>query len=451
LLKQMKICSTNYIDFETEICALRKIRGDVFKKMKAGHKGFFQDCEVTAWSPEACSAKCGGGDQKLTRSVLTHPGGEDKKTIGAKCLPLSAEKRCNRSPCPVDCRLESWSGWSKCSSKCGGGLATRVRDVKVPMQYEGKPCSATSQAKQCNVEACEKDCVLHEWTKWTGCSKDCDGGSKKRQRMIKEPAEGAGKCADQWSPERLQYKECAMHRCKTPVATEVLKCNKSLDIVLVMDGTPKSEKAGWAAEVTAANLFIDGFSGPLVTAVPNFAVIHYTGPRTWSGVSKCTGKSTKKVDMEKDCRIKIASHFEEDVKKVKGVINALEFAPGSKLLSLALMAVQSEMALGRKTSRSIVIVFMDGEPLSYRKTMLASHALRKKARLIYVVTTKFSPLGDIKKWASRRWQENLVQVNDAAALAKAETGTHIMANICPREHPKLETKGRSMAGLMLQK
>merc|ERR1719329_1519046 len=239
LLKQMKICSTNYIDFETEICALRKIRGDVFKKMKAGHKGFFQDCEVTAWSPEACSAKCGGGDQKLTRSVLTHPGGEDKKTIGAKCLPLSAEKRCNRSPCPVDCRLESWSGWSKCSSKCGGGLATRVRDVKVPMQYEGKPCNATSEAKQCNVEACEKDCVLHEWTKWTGCSKHCDGGSKKRQRMINEPAEGAGKCADQWSPERLQYKECAMHRCKTPVVNEVLKCNKSLDIVLVMDGTPK--------------------------------------------------------------------------------------------------------------------------------------------------------------------------------------------------------------------
>jgi len=379
--------------------------------------------------------------------VLTHPGGEDKKMVGAKCLPLSAEKRCNRSPCPVDCHLESWSGWSKCSSKCGGGLATRVRDVKVPMQYDGKPCSATSQAKQCNVAACEKHCVLHEWTKWTGCSKDCDGGSKKRQRMIKEPAEGSGTCADQWDPERLQYKNCAMNRCKTPVATEVMKCNKSLDIVLVMDGTPKSGKAGWAAESTAANLFIDGFTGDGITAQPNFAVIHYTGPRTWSGVSKCTGKSTTKVDMDKDCRIKIASHFEEDTKKVKGVINGLEFAPGSKLLSLALMAVQAEMALGRKTSRSIVIVFMDGEPLSYRKTMLASHTLRKKARLIYVVVTKFAPLGDIKKWVSRRWQENLVQVNTADKLAKAETGTHIMANICPKSFPKLKTK-RPSAGLM---
>merc|ERR1740130_944393 len=229
LVKQMKTCSTNYINFETELCALKKIRGDLFKKMKPGHKGFFQDCEVTTWSPEACSVVCAGGDQKITRSVMTHPSG------GAKCLPLSAEKKCNRGPCPVNCKLETWSGWSKCSSKCGGGLATRVRDVLTPMQYDGKPCSATSQAKQCNVEACEKDCVLHEWTKWTGCSKDCDGGSKKRMRMIKEPAEGVGKCADQWGEARLQYEDCASHRCVVPTAGEVMKCNQSLDIVLVMD------------------------------------------------------------------------------------------------------------------------------------------------------------------------------------------------------------------------
>jgi len=315
-----------------------------------------------------------------------------------------------------------------------------VRDVLVPMQYQGKPCGATSEAKQCNVEACEKDCVLHEWTKWTGCSKDCDGGSKKRQRMIREPAEGAGTCASEWGKVRLQYRKCAQHRCKVADPAGVMKCNKSLDIVLVMDATPKSKKVGWAHEVTAANLFIDGFSGAGVTAMPNFAVIHYTGPRTWSGVSKCTGKSTAKVDMEKTCRIKIASHFEMDMKKVKGIISGLEYAPGSKLLSLGLMTVQAEMALGRADRRSIVVVFIDGEPLSYRKTMLASHAIRKKARLLYVVVAKFAPLADIKKWASRRWAENVVKVNEAADLALAETGTHLMANICPKSHPKLKTK-----------
>merc|ERR1719182_61333 len=97
LVKQMKICSTNCGDFENELCALRKIRGDLFKKMKPGHPGFFQDCEVSPWSPEECTKVCAGGDQKLSRTVLTHPNG------GTKCLPLSAERRCNLSPCPVNC------------------------------------------------------------------------------------------------------------------------------------------------------------------------------------------------------------------------------------------------------------------------------------------------------------------------------------------------------------
>jgi len=315
----------------------------------------------------------------------------------------------------------------------------RTRDVIRAAQHDGKQCSATVSTKQCNVAACEKDCVLHEWTKWTSCSKNCDGGSRKRQRMIKEPAEGAGKCAGSWSPERLEYRECAQHRCKS-IPTEVMKCNQSLDIVLLMDGTPKSGKAGWGAEQKAANLFVDAFTGEGVEAKPNFAVIHYTGPRTWSGVSKCTSKSTKKVDMEKDCRVKIAQHFTTDMKDVKSTISGLEFAPGSKLLSLGLMTVQSEMALGRADRRSIVIVFMDGEPLSYRKTMLASHAIRKKARLMYVVVTKFAPLKDIKTWSSRRWQENVVTVSTADQLALPETGTHIIANICPRKFQALKFK-----------
>jgi len=95
------------------------------------------------------------------------------------------------------------------------------------------------------------------------------------------------------------------------------------------------------------------------------------------------------------------------------------------------MSTQFEFALGNKTSSTVVVVFMDGQPLSYRKTELASRAIRKKARLLWVVVTKFAPLKSIKTWASRRWQENLVQVNSLEQWASAETGTHIVANICP--------------------
>jgi len=223
---------------------------------------------------------------------------------------------------------------------------------------------------------------------------------------------------------------------KTP--KKVLPCKNSLDIVLLLDGTPKSGKKAWAAEVKAANLLVDAFSGEGNPAKPNFAVIHYTGPRTWSGVSKCTGEGKGKVDMEKTCKVRIAQHFEQDTKKVKSVISGLQYTPGSKLLSLALMTATSEFPLGRADKRTVVIVFIDGEPLSYRKTKLASLAIRKSARLLYVVVNKFAPLKSIKKWASRRWEENLVVVKSAAELEKAETGTHIIANICPKHAPKLK-------------
>merc|ERR1719326_240675 len=110
LVKQMKTCSGNYINFETEICALKKIRGELYKMKGGGHSAFFQDCEVGRWDPEQCTKVCArakesGGVQKLTRSVLTHPNG------GAKCLPLEAVKKCNLQPCPIDCKLEAWTGW----------------------------------------------------------------------------------------------------------------------------------------------------------------------------------------------------------------------------------------------------------------------------------------------------------------------------------------------------
>merc|ERR1719345_164057 len=116
-----------------------------------------------------------------------------------------------------------------------------------------------------------------------------------------------------------------------------MKCNSTLDVVLVMDAAPKSGEKGWKAEVEGALLLVDAFSGPGITAQPNIAVVHYTGPRTWSGVSKCTGKSKKKVDMEAVCKIKIATHFTDDMKKVKNTINGLAYTKGAKLLSLALM------------------------------------------------------------------------------------------------------------------
>merc|ERR1719387_370343 len=429
LKTQMKTCTDNYLNFESELCALKKIRGELYKMKGDGHSGFFQDCEVSKWDPEDCTKKCSGGEQKLTRNVLTHPDG------GAKCLPLAAMKKCNLQPCPVDCKVATWSGWSKCSAECGGGVQQRVREVERAMKYGGKPCGSTSESRSCNAQACEKDCELTEWTKWSWCSKDCDGGTRKRQKFVKHAPEGAGKCASRWSPDRLQYKKCNMKRCKVEVNKEVMQCNKSLDILFLIDGSGSLGKTGWKAEIKAAKLFVDAFSG--TGAQAKMSVILYSGPRTWSGVRKCTGKNSKKVDMAKTCKVKMITHFTDDMKKVKDLIGGLSWPQGSTLTSLALQTAKAELSLGRKNSKSIVVVITDGRPLSYRNTGLASRNVRKSARLVWVPVTRYAPLKYIKRWATRRWQENVVQVKSFKALEKPDPVNHVIANICPDKSPKI--------------
>jgi len=428
LVKQMKTCSGNYINFETELCALKKIRGELYKLKGDGSSAFFQDCEVSKWDPEECTKKCAGGDQKLTRSVLTHPDG------GAKCLPLAAMRSCNNQPCPVDCLLKEWSGWSKCSAECGGGVTQRLREVKIAMKYGGHPCGKTSETKACHNQACEKDCELSDWTKWTKCSKDCDGGTRKRMKVITKESEGAGQCADEWSVKRLQYKQCNMIRCDAPKIDAPLPCNASLDIILLLDGSGSLGKNGWEAEIVAAKFFIGAF---VDSGKANMAVILFSGPRTWSGVSKCTGKSGAKVSLEQ-CGIKTVSHFTSDLKKVEELVTGLSWPMGSTLTSLALMTAKAEMALGRADEHSIVVVFTDGRPLSYRKTTQATRAIRKVARLVWVPVTKHAPLKQIKKWATRRWQENVIKVDSFGELKKPEVVTHIIADICPKEVPDIK-------------
>jgi hypothetical protein len=428
LLKQMKTCSGNYINFETEICALKKIRGELYKMKGDGSSAFFQDCEVSKWDPEECTKKCDGGDQKLTRSILTHPDG------GAKCLPLAALRSCNDSPCPVDCVLSSWGGWSKCSAQCGGGVSQRLREVKMAMKYGGHPCGATSETVSCNGHACEKDCELSDWTKWSHCSKDCDGGTKKRVKFVKHEAEGAGQCADEWSVKRLQYMACNMKRCETLTVSEPLSCNKSLDIIMLLDGSGSLGKAGWDAEMKAAHIFVDAFK--YAEGKVNMAVILFSGPRTWGGVFKCIGKSAATVP-KSFCGIQTVTHFTTDMNSVDQKITGLTWPSGSTLTSLALMTAKAEMSLGRADVQTIVVVITDGRPLSYRLTWLAARTVRKSARLLWVPVTKYAPLKYIKRWATRRWQENVVPVTDFKELQTPEVITHIVADICPKEDTDL--------------
>merc|ERR1719198_104689 len=482
LKKKMKTCNDNYIGFEGELCALKKIRGELYKLKGGDHSAFFQDCEVSRWDPEECTKVCDGGTQKLSRNVLTHP--QD----GAKCVPLTAERSCNQQPCAVNCRLSAWSGWSKCSADCGGGVEQRMKEVEVAMKHGGKPCGPTSETRACNNQACEKDCELSEWSRWSKCSKDCDGGTQRRTKYVTHEPEGDGECADEWDVTRLEYKKCNEWECNTELAGDcstheadetlyscstlpncckgfsgfgtdaqsiqcnpdgwvsdpkykvtcagkmyVKRCDEALDVVLLIDGSGSLGEKGWAAEIKAATTFVEAFeaSGPPGQSKANMAVVLFSGPPTWSGVYKCTGKNDGSVNLETDCKIKTVTHFTHDMGAVKTLIKDLKWPEGSTLTSLALMTAKSEMQLGEKDSTSVVVVITDGRPLSYRNTWLASRSVRKVARLLWVPVTEYAPLQFLKWCATRRWQENIVQVGDFNELQDPSVVTRIIADICP--------------------
>merc|ERR1719271_806972 len=102
------------------------------------------------------------------------------------------------------------------------------------------------------------------------------------------------------------------------------------------------------------------------------------------------------------------------------------------------MTAKAELSLGRKDAKSIVVVITDRRPLSYRNTHIAAWRLRKSARLVWVPVTRYAPLRHIKWWATRRWQENVVQVKKFKDLEKPDAVNHVIANICPKTSPKMK-------------
>merc|ERR1719388_431887 len=132
LLKEKRRCKASTTNLMNEVCGLKKIRQELLK-IKS-QPLFLQDCEVSRWSAEECSATCGGGVQQLTRTIIMPPKG------GAECPPLKMARKCNSVPCPINCKLSRWSGFSSCSAKCGGGVQQRSRSVRVEAQHGGEPC-----------------------------------------------------------------------------------------------------------------------------------------------------------------------------------------------------------------------------------------------------------------------------------------------------------------------
>lgn len=283
----------------------------------------------------------------------------------------------------------------------------RTRKIQVEPEHGGEPCGEDSEADSCNVQSCDKDCVLADWTAWSGCSKECDGGTSERSKTIWEPLVGDGECPDMLSKDRLQDKNCNEFPCAKPKGQTMLHCESKVDVILIIDGSGSLGDSGWEASKKAAAMLARAFGGAADPDVM-IAVLLYS------------------------YNVEIAQHFTTDIEKAATAIEGLTFPRSLTFTTKALNAATSELSLGRADAESVGILITDGKPMSVPKTRKAARLFRKQARLIVMPVTKWAPVEEMKRWASKPTKDNFMPLKTWEALEDPENLDKIIADACPK-------------------
>jgi len=411
-----------------ELCKIKSIRQELYKMEKA--RPFIQDCEVSSWTPEECSKPCDGGVQNLVRQVVVP---DDK---GAACPPLTAQHSCNTHSCPINCAMGEWSGWTSCSSKCGGGIKQRIRHVKQRSQHGGKVCGAETESVGCSMAACDTDCKLASWSKWSTCSKACGGGFQERTRRAVVPVNGLGFCAAEDSQYRLQYQRCNSDMCKAnSTIAPLLKCAGKVDVILLLDGSGSLGKEGFNVMKKAGADLVKAMDGKANGGDgAQIAVLMYSGPKNMGAYKKCIGQGDgkRKVDLVMDCKMIWVSHFTTDNQAVAENIGNLFWQKGSTMTSQALASAEAELVYGRPGAQQVVITLADKLPMMPLRTGQAAASLRKKARLIWAAATGPSEMKKFASWASKPVADNFVYMHSLEDFAKPANLNKIIAAACPK-------------------
>jgi len=376
------------------MCGIKIVRLELFKL--AQQEAFFADCEVGDWVPQDCSVSCAGGTQILTREVLV------EANWGAECPPLQMEQECQTQPCPIDCQMDDWSGWSGCSKDCGGGVMSRSRNIEVEPDFGGKECGATTDTQMCNVDACNVPCELADWGDWSDCSKACNSGIEVRRKEIFVEALGTGYCAHENSDERFESRPCNDIKCPPN-----LVCDGELDVMLLMDGSGSVGSKGFADEKLFADAFIKRFEiEPKKTEMGIISFSYY---------------------------ITIGSQITDDASALLSVVDNTEWEAYNTNTAAALgTALEVLAASGRETAQSVVVVITDGMPNDSEATAMMAEKVKEKARLIFVAVGKNLDMDALYTWASFPPEFNILSAKKFKKLLTNLNEGQYLPDICPQ-------------------
>ena len=150
------------------------------------------DCKLSDWhSCTPCPGSCGPHRNTCSRSVVS------AAQNGGKPCPetlANIDRYCNSGPCPGDCKMGSWGGFSPCSVSCGGaGVRTRSRAVAQAPTHGGAACPALESFESCTTGPCAIDCIVTSWGPFAACAGSCGTSVKVRSRAVVASAQHGGK------------------------------------------------------------------------------------------------------------------------------------------------------------------------------------------------------------------------------------------------------------------
>jgi uncharacterized protein YegL len=388
-------CSRQIEVAESMMCGAKKLREELKKIEAKSTESFIGDCEVTEWVRGPCSAPCGGGTQDLTREILSAP----KKD--PKCPPLKMTRQCNTKPCPVDCSMDRWEEWSECSRACGGGATSRHRTVLTEPSDGGVPCGESTQEQLCNIQPCDADCTLTEWTEWSTCSKSCMKGHKTRLRHILHPPLGDGACPVEGSLERREVEICNHVACKPAEPT----CASKVDLVMVLDGSGSVKSEGWTKLAAFVKLVV--------------------------GKIKFGEEHAKVGLVQFSTEAKLFQSLTATSSEVETQLAGMSWLKGSTNTAEALVVAREVFLSGRKDAQGVVVILTDGMPSSKYLTSTAVARIKDQGvRVIFVAVGSSVNEIVLAHWVSWPANENIITAESFEKLDAAKV-TDLISTVCP--------------------
>jgi hypothetical protein len=399
----------------TKICGTQTVRGEIAKFSEVYGPTDIHDCVVTDWIPQECSIECidqvlcdgakegelphpscGGGIQNMTRNVVQN------ESLGAACPALVLTKGCNNMPCPINCEQSEWSPFGKCTKECGGGIEQRSRNIVVKPDNGGEACGPSSDTQTCNVQSCDVDCVLSEWTVWGPCSRACASGVQERAKTEISPLEGNGKCAHHKDAERFEQQTCNTLECPpAPI------CVAMQDVVLAVDVSGSLKQSGFDTMMA--------FVKDLVSM--------YT-----LGVNE-----TQMGVLEYSKEGKIVAPLQSSMEELVPMLEKISFQRGVTDMAQGLTLAKTILMEGRKDASSVVILLTDGKPSFKFATTKAAEELRGMGvRLVIVPIFMYGDPDFMEELASDPPEDNVIKIGGLEVLANDTIGEakKIMTGTC---------------------